>query len=451
MKNGFLASLAGLVLGAGVVLGQEKPSLIEKLPTFPKKLLEKPDKTADKQPGSDEPRNSLFRNMDTLQPGPGDGPDILRGSDAGFWTPHGQLWASSEFLLTWTKETRPLQPLVSGLVFVPSTGEDDPGGEQVVTLAGGPLDFNTMAGLRLSGGYWFDPERCEGVEGSLLFLGKRSLGGNILDAERLLRPYINFNTREPADIVIASPGIAAGTISATATTRAWGMEANLLKNLYYEPVFKCVRVDLLCGLRYMDLADNLRVERATSFNADLTANPQFLAFQSNRIFEKESIRTHNSFYGAQAGVGLKIFGDYCVFDIRGKVAMGVNCERLTYAGEQLRIRANGVRSTSPGALLALPSNLGTHRREQFNYLPEITANVGIPIGNHFGFYVGYTFLYWSSVSRATDQVDRVVDASQIPNLPPPIPGSSGIGRPGAPFLQTHWWAQGINLGLEFHW
>ncbi|HET7719587.1 MAG TPA: BBP7 family outer membrane beta-barrel protein, partial [Acidimicrobiales bacterium] len=60
---------------------------------------------------------------------------------------------------------------------------------------------------------------------------------------------------------------------------------------------------------------------------------------------------------------------------------------------------------------------------------------------------GYTVLYWSSVVRPGDQVDLLVNASQIPsNLLPT--GLVGPARPAVLFRDTDFWAQGVNLSLE---
>ncbi len=60
-------------------------------------------------------------------------------------------------------------------------------------------------------------------------------------------------------------------------------------------------------------------------------------------------------------------------------------------------------------------------------------------------HAGYSFLYWSEVVRAGDQVDLVVNPDL---LPPPLPGASPL-RPAFQFQGTGIWAQGIDLGIEF--
>ena len=80
-------------------------------------------------------------------------------------------------------------------------------------------------------------------------------------------------------------------------------------------------------------------------------------------------------------------------------------------------------------------------------------NVGYDVTPHLRAFVGYNFLYVSSVVRPGDQVDRIIDPSRLPvpaalagNLPP-----ANTGRPLVPFKATDFWAQGINFGLKYTW
>ena len=57
---------------------------------------------------------------------------------------------------------------------------------------------------------------------------------------------------------------------------------------------------------------------------------------------------------------------------------------------------------------------------------------------------GYTFMYFSQIARAGDQIDTVVN----PNLiPPPISG--GANRPAFNFRPSDLVLQGITLGGEY--
>ena len=67
--------------------------------------------------------------------------------------------------------------------------------------------------------------------------------------------------------------------------------------------------------------------------------------------------------------------------------------------------------------------------------------------------VGYNFLYWSSVARPGDQIDRNLDVTQIPNFLPLPPGTAPVSPPRPmPLLRDNgYFAQGITLGVEFRY
>jgi hypothetical protein len=60
-------------------------------------------------------------------------------------------------------------------------------------------------------------------------------------------------------------------------------------------------------------------------------------------------------------------------------------------------------------------------------------------------FIGYDFLYLSSVARAGNQVDLRTNGSLI------TPTPSGPSNPPFAFHGTDYWAQGVNFGLEFRY
>jgi hypothetical protein len=64
--------------------------------------------------------------------------------------------------------------------------------------------------------------------------------------------------------------------------------------------------------------------------------------------------------------------------------------------------------------------------------------------------VGYNFLYWSSVVRASDQVNRIVNPTQVPSSQA-FGVAVGPAQPRSDLRSTDFWAQGLNFGLEFRY
>ena len=85
-------------------------------------------------------------------------------------------------------------------------------------------------------------------------------------------------------------------------------------------------------------------------------------------------------------------------------------------------------------------------------VPETELNVGYQLTPHARAFVGYDLLYWSTVVRPGDQIDPVLDVTQIPNfalLHGQTPTNQG--RPLVPFKESGFWAQGMNIGIEFRY
>ena len=98
----------------------------------------------------------------------------------------------------------------------------------------------------------------------------------------------------------------------------------------------------------------------------------------------------------------------------------------------------------------MSSNSGLARRDEFTFIPEGGARVGVHITNNVTLFVGYTFIYWFDVARPGEQIDRTVNPALVPAN---LAFGSGVGpaRPALTFSKTDFWAQGVNFGLEFRY
>lgn len=126
-------------------------------------------------------------------------------------------------------------------------------------------------------------------------------------------------------------------------------------------------------------------------------------------------------------------------------------QTIDIAGNQLITAPNGQQRSFNGGLLAVPSNIGRHTRDQFSVVPEVGVKLGYQFTDHLRVFVGYNFLYWTNVVRPGDQIDPVLNVAQIPNFTIGNQAASQTVRPIVPFRNSDFWAQGINAGLEFHY
>jgi hypothetical protein len=106
-----------------------------------------------------------------------------------------------------------------------------------------------------------------------------------------------------------------------------------------------------------------------------------------------------------------------------------------------------VLATLPGGILALPTNIGHQSKDDFSVIPEAEIRLGYQVTKHLSAFVGYNFMYWSSVVRPGEQINRNLTPTIIPSFFEFTPGAPAT-QPAPLFKTTDFWAQGINFGME---
>jgi hypothetical protein len=350
------------------------------------------------------------------------------------------FYSNAEYLLWWIREPN-LPPIATaGLLTDPSPAVLGSPGTQVI-LGGTNLDQEVFSGGRFTIGSWLGTPDILAVEGVFTFLGDRTyqsptisapgLGNSPILGRPIINPLNGLETIEP----IASPNEQSGSVRYSFKSQFWGLENNyktlLTSGCWY-------RSELLAGFRYLCLQERLRIGQTSSFSP--AGSPV-----SNVI--NDNFETTNNFYGGQIGTKTQ-FGWKCfTLDITGKIAFGGTAEITRIDGTTQLYPGYGNPTIMQGGILAAPSNIGRYRSAAFSFVPETGISLGWQITDHLKAHVGYNYLSWTSVQRPGDQVDRVVNVSQLPGLNGP--GMlSGPARPAVLFDRTTFWAQGVDFGLE---
>jgi Putative beta barrel porin-7 (BBP7) len=354
--------------------------------------------------------------------------------------PNSCFYGSAEYLLWWTQGQR-VPPLLTtgtaasnGILGAPGT---------VVLYGGDTIGTGARSGGRFTLGFWMDDEKNTAVEGTFLFLAQRSFSfaANSSMYPLLARPFFNLNTGTEFREAATTPGVSVGQVAFDNPSRLWGAELNLRCNL-------CCgcwgRLDLIGGFRYLEL------DEAINITESLIALPGSSFPSGSNIVVSDRFGTRNQFYGAQTGLDYEISRGRWSLDLRGKLALGETHQDVNIGGNQVIVTPNGAVTTANGGLLALASNSGHFVRDRFAVMPELGVTLGYQVKDWCRLTLGYNFLYWSSVVRPGDQIDRVIDVSQIPNSGLNTP-STGFARPTATVRDTGFWAQGINFGVEFRY
>lgn len=368
-----------------------------------------------------------------------------------------RFWASAEYLLWWTRgdSAPPLVTTGPALPLTPSPGSFAAPGT-VVLFGGDERNRNPFSGGRFTLGVWNDCPSI-GAEASFFFLTQRSNDFNASTSGApgsivLARPFFDTSAGMLNSELVGYPGLAAGSISVHSTTSPLlGAEANLLFNLCRSCDTCCdscdsccaparsYRVDLLAGPRYMELRETLTIAENTQ------VSPNSPVFAGDNISAFDQFHTVNRFYGAQLGIRAEWWWNRVFVNATGKVALGDTHQTVDINGLTRITTPGGATTVLPGNLLAQPSNIGHHARDQFSVIPELGVNVGYQLTPNLRVFAGYTFIYWSNVQRPGDAISPLVNSTRVPTS---TVAPSGPLDPQFNFHSTGYWAQGINFGVQ---
>jgi hypothetical protein len=373
---------------------------------------------------------------------------------------YGRVYGGAEYLLWWIRDSR-LPPLVTTTpATVPQAiqGALTAPGTQVL-FGGDGHDNGTFSGGRFTAGVWVDPCALCAVEGTFFFLGRHSQTAQFNSDQFpvLGRPIFNINTMMEDRQLTTTPGTAPGDVVAAqgriridTSSQMWGAEANLRRRLLESCDF---RLDVLAGFRYLELKEGLQIQEDILFTRNATA---FALFNpGNHFLVTDIFNTRNQFYGGQVGAEAMFQRGRWLVDVTGKIALGDNAQTININGSQILTTPQGATTAFTGGLLAVPSDIGHHTRDRFSVVPEVGIKLGYQITEWCRATVGYNFLLMTNVVRPGDQIDRVIDVTQVPNFVPPgvtvPPNPTGVPRPLVPFRESTFWAQGVTFGLEFRY
>jgi hypothetical protein len=374
---------------------------------------------------------------------------------------HRRVFVQADYLSFWTKGNL-LPPLVTtsplgtpqsqaGRLPVSATTEILFGDERV--------DRDQRNGGRINVGYWLIDGEFLGIEGqyfaledgSTEFHAASDFSGGDPNARILARPFLNVDPAlltptEDAAIIAFPDGFVLGPFNGTLdgsidihTTSKLQSAGALLRRLVWIDFTMQRRLDLLLGYRFFRIDDSVIINDSSTFIPN--NDPSIIRFTSQDVFS-----SRNLFNGGEIGLKFQSHKGRLMIELIGKCAFGNN-EQITYIDGFNTVQVDDLDpDTSPGGLLAQPTNIGTHVRNVFAILPEANANLRWDVTCNLRASLGYTFIYINRVQRSGDAINLTVNGTQID-------GGTLIGDPQPAFFSTDtgFWAHGVSGGVEYRW
>ncbi|TWT75433.1 BBP7 family outer membrane beta-barrel protein [Allorhodopirellula solitaria] len=364
-------------------------------------------------------------------------------------------WFSAEYLMWW-QDGMSLPPLAS----TGRLSSRDPLANGSILYGGNDVITDNLNGGRIDFGFWFDECHTWGIGAGGFGLDRSTssfAGGSQNDP--LVRPIITVLPSSDPNMDELSEAVAlvnysqvdhTGTLNIDVDSQLSGWNIYLRHFRIAEqgcthagpcscPTRWCSRSEHRLGFRSVELDEGIAIDSNVMVaGAGPGDGPLTFALQ-------ESFRTRNQFNGIDFGWHHSRSIGYWNFDLGIQLGVGNIKQSVQIAGSTV---INGTSPALNGGLLALNSNIGNYERNEFAVLPEFNAKMGYQLTDHLRATFGYTFLYMSNVVRPGDQIERIIDQSQVPNANAPTP--TGM-FPRFAFDNTDYWAQGLNFGLNYRW
>ena len=312
-------------------------------------------------------------------------------------------------------------------------------------LGGRSIKNDWRTGGRFALGYWFDQNRCFGLETNYFFLPSESKSAYVASTGApgslwLGVPYFDVETGVNAEsaYVFAQPGFYTGFAKYKLRNSMLNAELNALTT------YSCgcdMNLSFLAGFRYWNFDESFKF---------LASSPDY--GKPSQIYQTtDKFDVQNNFYGGQVGIAFDYNYNCFSFSVKGKIALGGNCGRIRIHGNLLsNVNTDGILKEFDGGIFAQPTNIGNHSNSIFTVIPEVNANIGYWFTDSLRVHVGYNFLYVNNVYWAGNQIDHDINPTQSSLLSPNGPSTLvGVAAPIAKNRTASLWTQGVNAGIEF--
>lgn len=363
-----------------------------------------------------------------------------------------RLWLDPEVVLWRIRKGNIAAPLVTTGP-LNSLGVIGRAGTSVLT--DNKVDYDTFAGARLMMGVWYDDSHFCGLEGGFTWLGNQgesqTFSSSSAGTPILSRPFRDAATGNEAVRAVSLPGSFSGTVSVNSDFSAWGGEVSpvVLRLSHGESHYLYGMI----GFKYFNLNEQLVIsDRVTNLaGGQSNFNGRSLGLGA-QMSVTDSFDASNDLYGGQLGARFGFDRGRFFLDMTTKLGLMHNHQVLVASGGTAVLAPPLFRrpTSVPLGLLVGPFNARQESQASFAVMPELNLQIGYQLTTRMSIFLGYNFLYISSVIRPGDQIDRRVNAAMAPSSP--TFGAAVLARQPAPvFVKDEFSANGVSIGLALRY
>lgn len=304
------------------------------------------------------------------------------------------------------------------------------------------LADDERSGARFEIGKYFHGESGLGISASFLFAEDENqrFSADSSQFSILARPFVDVSPTGVGDNaeLVAFDGDLSGNIDVLASTRFSSADVLLRGVLICEPDRQ---LEGFIGYAYYQLDDDLVIN---DFRRVVTGTGGLAI--GTTLAEMDSFSVNNDFHGAALGVRSQTcFGGWSLSSML-KLGLGVTTSNLTISGNTTTTvpLAGGATdvSTRNSGLLVQDSNSGSQSFDEFAIAPELGFTLSRKMNHDWSVSAGYHLMYISRVMRAGEQIDPLLNLSQLD-----VAGLDGTARPARSDFYNDLTAQAITIGL----
>lgn len=309
-------------------------------------------------------------------------------------------------------------------------------------LAGGDqaIGDEMMVGYRAGFGMWLDDSKELGVGGRAFGLFNRGNSQTYAfdGVQSIGIPFFDTSFGIPNSYVVGIDAGQIGTLDGSITIadklQFFGSELYLRRSLIRSGNN---RIDLVGGYLYSHLQDSLTV--SSTFTDFLTNNLRLDGTVETRT---DRFSGTNEFHGGNIGTLSEFSRGKWNLQAGTKFGLGNMHQTVRASGTRTVVIPNPVNTTTTTqqGLFAQTSNSGNQARNSFAFIPQIDLTMGYALRRNMRAEVGYSFLYFSDVAMAGNQIDTNLDQANFANNPV---------APSRRFVTDSYMIHGLNLGLNW--